>query len=119
MEGGSLQPGSPAVSDDAVGRAGTRHRNAQRRSMRVVLLGSTHFSVACFNTLLRLGVDIAGVVTTPADIRISYAPSPIRLVHHADLAEAAAAVACPVVCVAGKMSEYAAVIRSLRPDFLL
>lgn len=87
--------------------------------MRVVLLGSTHFSVACFETLRHIGIDVAGVVTTAADIRISYAASPIRIVQHADLARTAAAAGCPVVHVTGKMSEYADAVRMLRPDFLL
>jgi len=87
--------------------------------MRVALLGSTQFSAACLRTLLRLGIDIAGVVTTQAEIRIPSVASSLRIVQHADLGDAAAAAACPVVHLTGKMNEHVGVIGALRPDFLL
>jgi methionyl-tRNA formyltransferase len=87
--------------------------------MRVVLFGSTHFSVACFQTLLRLGIDVSGVVTTPSEIRITYAASPVKIVQHADLVQAAAEAGCPVVQVSEKMSECVDAVRRLRPDFML
>jgi methionyl-tRNA formyltransferase len=84
-----------------------------------VLLGSTHFSIACLNALRELGVDVSGVVTTPAEIRISYSTSPVSVVQHANLADAAAAARCPVVHLIGKMSEYVEAVRALHPEFLL
>lgn len=87
--------------------------------MRVVLLGSTRLSVDAFHTLTTLGMEVTGVLTTPREIHISYSPTPVTLVQHADLATVADAAGVPVLMVTGKMTEYVDATRKLAPDLLL
>lgn len=87
--------------------------------MRVVLLGCTRISLESFRTLLRMEIDVVGVLTTPREFKISYATSPVVAVQHADLVTAAERAGVPVILVTGKMGEYTKAIGKLRPDFLL
>ena len=87
--------------------------------MRIVLLGSTRISLACLDTLRKLGLPIGGLVTTPSSIPISYASSPIHLVQHCDLGRATAGAGYPILSVSGKLNKHADAIRELRPDLLL
>jgi methionyl-tRNA formyltransferase len=87
--------------------------------MRVVLFGVTRLSLECFHTLVGMGLEVAAVVTTPREFRISYASSPVVAVQYADLAVAAEKAGVPVIVVTGRMADYADVIEQFAPDFLL
>lgn len=84
-----------------------------------MLFGVTRLSLECLRTLLRMGVEVTAVVTTPKEFRISYSPSPVVAVQYVDLAVAAEKAAIPVIVVTGRVGEYADVIGRLAPDFLL
>ncbi len=87
--------------------------------MRIVLLGTTQLSLACFHTLLRMGMDVVGVVTTPGEIKISQAGSRVNLVQHADLVTASKRAGIPVIVAAEKLNQCVGFIQALAPDFLL
>jgi methionyl-tRNA formyltransferase len=84
--------------------------------VRIALFGVTAISRRTLETLVDMKAEVVGVVTTPAEFRISYSPTPIVAVQHADLSAAAARHGIPVVTVSGRMTECADAIRTLAPD---
>lgn len=87
--------------------------------MRLVFIGATEFSRRCLAACLDLdAVQVVGVVTSSPRFEISYRPSGVQNVRHADLAELAQSASIPVLNIARGMGD-ASLLESvvkLRPD---
>ena len=87
--------------------------------MRLVFIGATEFSRRCLEACLDLdAVHVVGVVTAPPRFEISYRPSGVENVRHADLSEVAGAASIPVLTVKRGMSDEGLLesVMELRPD---
>jgi len=90
--------------------------------MRVVFIGATRFGLRCLSNVAEIPeCDLAGIVTAPEVFQISYRPSGVRNVLHADLHPFAAEHGLDVFLMRDKMTDPALVdqIRAWRPDFIL
>lgn len=74
--------------------------------MNLVFIGASAFGLRCLETCLLLsGVKVAGVVTAPRTFSISYRPSGVTNVLHADVAGLAKSHAVPVRTLEQAMNE--------------
>lgn len=91
--------------------------------LRVVLLSSTQFGRACLERGLlgTPGVEVAGILTTPPEITISYSDAPVRLSTHARFDDLAGRIGCEVACLSGRVrtDDYLAPLRRWKPDLLV
>jgi len=91
--------------------------------MRIALLSSTQFGRRCLEegVLPAEDVEVAGVLTTPQAIRISYSDDPVRIRTHADFTDLARRAGGEVVTLAGKVTaeSYREPLTRWRPDLLL
>lgn len=91
--------------------------------MRVALLSSTQFGRRCLEegVLPAEDVEVAGILTTPKEIRISYSDEPVRIRTHADFTDPARRAGCDVVTLTGKVTAdaYRQPLQRWRPDLLL
>lgn len=64
--------------------------------------------------------ELAGIVTTPRDIRISYAQDPLTIRTHATFDAVAAKAGCELVCLPERpaMDSYLPPLRAWRPDLI-
>ena len=78
----------------------------QENKLNIVFVGSSNFGLKCLQACLELPqIEITGVVTAPRIFPISYRPSGVTNVLHADLAEFAQTNAIPVLTMQRKMDE--------------
>jgi methionyl-tRNA formyltransferase len=90
--------------------------------MRIVFLGSTRFGLRCLRQIAETrDCEVAGVLTIPQHFHISYRPSGVHNVLHADLLSYAKSHGLPCALMEGKMSDAAVVaqIRAWRPDLMI
>jgi len=63
---------------------------------RVVFVGASHLGLRCVEALIALpGVEVAGIVTAPSTFTISYRPSGVQNVLHADIGAVAVRTGIP------------------------
>lgn len=92
------------------------------RTLRLVFIGASQFGVRCLRHVLPVsGLDVVGVVTAEKSFKISYAPSGVTNVLHADFEPTAQAHAVPVLRLKGSMSDPSLyeMVKVLRPDAFL
>lgn len=74
--------------------------------MRVVFIGSSKFGLRCLETCLDLSeIDVVGVVTAPQKFSISYRPSGVINVLHADVYAVARSRNMPIQSLTQSMSD--------------
>jgi methionyl-tRNA formyltransferase len=86
------------------------------------MIGASHFGLRCLERCLQMPpVSVVGVVTAPRTFAISYRPSGVTNVLHADLAAVAAARGIPVLTQHRSMNEQGMLqtVQSWRPDAFL
>lgn len=93
------------------------------RIPRIALLSSTRFGRRCLEEAILPTRDAAlvGILTTPRDIRVSYAKQPVSLSTHATFSDLAAAVGCPLATLEGPATTdaYTRAMQGWDPDLLL
>jgi len=91
--------------------------------MRVVILSSTLFGYRCIveGILPLSGVQIAGILTTPKQIQISYSEKPVEIKTHADFTPLADSAECEVAVLTGKVdgNAYLRYLNEWAVDFIL
>lgn len=91
--------------------------------MKIALLSSTVFGYRCLEEgiLPVRDVQLAGIVTTPRQIEISYSETPVTISTHADFADLANGANCEVACLKGKLTaeSYLEHLNRWSPDLLL
>lgn len=91
--------------------------------MRVALLSSTEFGRRCAKEALleAEGVDLVGILTTPEQIRISYAPEGVAIAQHADFSDLAERAGCALHALTAPVNaeRYREALAPLHPDLLL
>ena len=93
-----------------------------KKLMRVAVLSSTAFGHRCIEEgiLYAEGVRLAGILTTPQEIEISYSESPVRISSHVTFDDLAQRAECEVGVLSGKVSSasYARFLQRWKPDLL-
>ncbi len=93
------------------------------RSLRVAVLSSTRFGRYCIEKgILPVdGISIAGILTTPPEISISYSERPVNISTHACFDDLALRADCEVEILSGtvKADSYLAPLKRWKPDLLL
>lgn len=90
--------------------------------MRLVFIGASHFGLRCLDAVLQLpGIQVVGVVTAPATFHISYRPSGVTNVLHADISSFTTARSLPTMILRDGMKDPALLdaVRSWQPDAFL
>lgn len=90
--------------------------------MRLAFIGASQFGLQCLDVATQIeGVDVVGVVTAPATFAISYRPTGVKNVLHADVAGFAEARGMPVALIDKGMGapELLETVRKWRPDAFL
>lgn len=90
--------------------------------MRLVFVGATQFGLRCLKLALRVsGLQVVGVVTMGRSFKISYAPTGVTNVLHAQLESFAASHGIPAMCLKDSMSDPTLFgkIKALKPDAFL
>jgi len=94
-----------------------------QQKMKVVLLSSTTFGRRCLEEgiLPVPEVQIVGILTTLAQIRISFSEKPIEIKTHATFDDLAVQAGCDVIVMQGKITSdvYLKHLERWRPDLLL
>ncbi len=87
--------------------------------MNIVFIGASIFGLRCLDACLEVaGVSIVGIVTAPQTFAISYRPTGVTNVLHADFVAAAEARHIPVEVLQGSMNDGALfdVVAAWKPD---
>jgi len=96
---------------------------AEGESMRVAILSSTQFGLRCLSEGITAisGVQVAGIMTTPQQINISYSEKPVDIKTHANFSEIARVVGCEIAVMNGpvRTRDYLASLDRWRPHLLL
>ncbi len=91
--------------------------------MRIALLSSTEFGKRCLEEgILGVeGAELAGILTTPREIQISYSRTPVLLNNWTDFGPIASQQGCPMAVMQGKMTgaAYLEHLDTWRPDLIL
>lgn len=90
--------------------------------MRLVFIGASRFGLRCFNRALRVpDLEVVGLVTAERSFKISYAPSGVTNVLHADFESLAALHGIPMMRLRESMSDPALFtdVEALEPDAFL
>ena len=84
-------------------------------------MGATELGWNSCRTLFDTGQDVVGIFSIPQQFRISWSQTPVTNVQYKSFEDLAAEHSIPLVYVEGKMSdpEYAAALRSMRPDIII
>lgn len=87
--------------------------------MRIVFFGATEIGHRCCEELFRMGENVVGIFTIPREFRISYSPTPVRVVTYRSFDELAAQHHVPIVYVTEKLGSepYLQTLREWKPDF--
>lgn len=74
--------------------------------MRVVIISSTQFGLHCLEQgILPAGAaEVVGIITTPAEIRISYSAEPVKIRTHADFSAIASRIGAEVAVLDGRIT---------------
>ena len=87
--------------------------------MRVVFFGCTEISYHCLKELLRLKAEIAGIFTTPQNIKISYAKNGVKIFTHRSFAALGKKNNIPVIVLKNGMKGANEAAAKLNPDIIL
>lgn len=91
--------------------------------LRVAVLSSTQFGEKCIREGIACapGVQLAGIVTTPRQIRIPRSEKPVEIATHCDFEPLARELGCPVAKLSGpvRSGDYLAALQAMKPDLLL
>ncbi len=90
--------------------------------MRVVFVGASGFGLRCLEAVAGFSAcELAGVITAPREFRISYAPSGVTNVLHADFAAWARARGTPCLTIQDGMNDPRVLgfVRARRPDLFV
>jgi len=90
--------------------------------MRIVFVGASQFGLFCLERILSLPeIEVVGVITNPRKFSISYRPSGVVNVLHADFHPLAQQYGIPLWVMEGKMSDPNLIeqVRKWAPDFIL
>jgi len=90
--------------------------------MRLVFVGASKFGLRCMRLAIELPeTEVVGIITSPPIFTISYRPSGVRNVLHADVHAVARERGIPVWDMTGSMTDPALIsqVRAWRPDFIL
>lgn len=91
--------------------------------MRVAVLSSTMFGYCCIMNGVRqaAGVELVGVVTTPAAIDISYSDAPVKISTYVDFREQLGNTACEIAVLASSPSiaDYLEPLNRWKPEVVL
>ncbi len=86
---------------------------------KIVFIGGNQTGLKCLQALHEAGVNVAGVLTLPKAIDISFSANPLTISRHAPIAEFAESRGWPLITVTGKMSGYRAALESMAPDLIV
>jgi methionyl-tRNA formyltransferase len=90
--------------------------------MKLVFIGSSKFGLKCLKKCAGiLGVEIVGVVTAPQKFTISYSPTGVTNVLHADVSSFASEEGIPVALLTRKMNDPDLVsqVKAWNPDLFI
>ena len=85
-------------------------------------MGSTSFGLQCLEAIQKNSlIEIVGVLTAKRQFAISYAPTGVENVNHADYSKISQALNCPLLCLEAKMSDPSLLssIEELKADAVL
>jgi methionyl-tRNA formyltransferase len=88
--------------------------------MRVFFMGTTRFSLRCFDAVRKSGQTIAGCASMPETFEISYAPGGVKNVNYVDFEEIARQSAVPCIAFDRKSpGRFARQVKELAPDLIV
>jgi methionyl-tRNA formyltransferase len=96
--------------------------NLSNMKMRLVFIGSTQFGLRCLEGIIHLPeIEVVGIVTNPKVFSISFCPSGLNNVRHADFSPIAEEHGIPIWNMVGKMTDPSLIdkINEWKPDFIL
>lgn len=91
-------------------------------TLRVVFIGASHFGLKCLKKLEQISnCEVVGIVTAPQKFAISYRPSGVTNVLHADIETYARSQGLPFRMLTGKMTDPEILddVRRWRPDLMV